>query len=101
MRSTTTVPSKKVYDLYGPSEDTTYSTYILRKKNAPQSIGRPISNTQIYILDQHQHAATDGGAGGVAYRGGWSWRERRYPESRGIDAGEVCRQPVPAGHPHV
>ena len=46
---------KKVYDLYGPSEDTTYSTYILRKKNAPQSIGRPISNTQIYILDQHQH----------------------------------------------
>ena len=44
---------KKVYDLYGPSEDTTYSTYRLREKNAGQSIGRPISNTQIYILDVH------------------------------------------------
>jgi amino acid adenylation domain-containing protein/FkbM family methyltransferase len=42
---------KKVYDLYGPSEDTTYSTYIWRKKNARQSIGRPIANTQVYILD--------------------------------------------------
>ena len=43
----------KVYDLYGPSEDTTYSTYILRKKNAAASIGRPIFNTQVYILDPH------------------------------------------------
>ena len=46
---------KKVYDLYGPSEDTTYSTYILRKRQGVQSIGRPIANTQIYILDQHQN----------------------------------------------
>jgi amino acid adenylation domain-containing protein len=43
----------KVYDLYGPSEDTTYSTYILRKKNGSASIGRPIFNTQVYILDLH------------------------------------------------
>jgi amino acid adenylation domain-containing protein len=42
---------RKVYDLYGPSEDTTYSTYTLRKKNAPATIGRPIANTQVYILD--------------------------------------------------
>ena len=47
---------EKVYDLYGPSEDTTYSTCILRKKNGVQSIGRPIANTQVYILDQHNHA---------------------------------------------
>jgi amino acid adenylation domain-containing protein len=45
----------KVYDLYGPSEDTTYSTYRLRKRDAPQSIGRPISNTQVYILDADNH----------------------------------------------
>ena len=43
---------KKVYDLYGPSEDTTYSTFTLRVKNGPQTIGRPISNTQAYILDK-------------------------------------------------
>ncbi|ELR72060.1 Long-chain-fatty-acid--CoA ligase [Fulvivirga imtechensis AK7] len=43
---------EKVYDLYGPSEDTTYSTFTLREKNGPQTIGRPISNTQAYILDR-------------------------------------------------
>src|SRR6266498_1168018 len=38
---------ERVYDLYGPSEDTTYSTFVLRKKNGPQTIGRPIANTQV------------------------------------------------------
>ena len=42
---------KKVYDLYGPSEDTTYSTWTLRNSEDPPTIGRPIANTQLYILD--------------------------------------------------
>ncbi len=41
----------KVHDLYGPSEDTTYSTYTLRKAGETASIGRPISNTRAYVLD--------------------------------------------------
>jgi len=44
---------RKVYDLYGPSEDTTYSTFVLRKPNGPATIGRPIANTQVYLLDRH------------------------------------------------
>ena len=36
----------KVYDLYGPSEDTTYSTWALRERGGCVTIGRPISNTQ-------------------------------------------------------
>ena len=44
---------QQVFDLYGPSEDTTYSTYALRKSGGPATIGRPIANTQIYILDPH------------------------------------------------
>lgn len=44
---------KQVNDLYGPSEDTTYSTYALRKAGDRPTIGRPISNTQIYILDSN------------------------------------------------
>ncbi len=44
---------EKVYDLYGPSEDTTYSTYTLRLANAIASIGRPISHTQAYVLDDY------------------------------------------------
>ncbi len=43
----------KVYDLYGPSEDTTYSTCKLRERFSSASIGRPIVNTQAYILDQN------------------------------------------------
>lgn len=42
---------ERVYDLYGPSEDTTYSTYALRKARAPANIGFPILNTFAYILD--------------------------------------------------
>ena len=43
---------RKVYDLYGPSEDTTYSTFKLRRPGEPPSIGRPIANTRLYILDR-------------------------------------------------
>ena len=41
---------RKVFDLYGPSEDTTYSTFTLRTATGRATIGRPIANTQIYIL---------------------------------------------------
>ncbi len=46
---------RKVYNLYGPSEATTYSTFVLTEKGATAhpTIGRPISNTQAYILDEH------------------------------------------------
>ncbi|HST62930.1 MAG TPA: amino acid adenylation domain-containing protein [Longimicrobium sp.] len=42
---------RRVYDLYGPSEDTTYSTWTLRRAGGPETIGRPISNTRAYVLD--------------------------------------------------
>jgi amino acid adenylation domain-containing protein/non-ribosomal peptide synthase protein (TIGR01720 family) len=46
---------EKVYNLYGPSEDTTYSTFALIPRNSQQAptIGKPIANTQVYILDQN------------------------------------------------
>lgn len=45
---------QQVFNLYGPSEDTTYSTAALIDSDiegAPP-IGRPIANTQVYVLDQ-------------------------------------------------
>jgi natural product biosynthesis luciferase-like monooxygenase protein len=53
--------SAEIYNMYGPTEATIWSTiYQLgankiaaRNEDAPSSIGRPISNTQIYILDSH------------------------------------------------
>jgi amino acid adenylation domain-containing protein len=43
---------KRVFDLYGPSEDTTYSTFALRSADQPATIGRPVSNTRVYIVDR-------------------------------------------------
>ena len=43
----------EVRNLYGPSEDTTYSTcYELKEKKTRQIIGKPISNTKVYILNE-------------------------------------------------
>jgi amino acid adenylation domain-containing protein len=56
---------KRVYDLYGPSEGTTYSTCALRTSDGPEIIGRPIANTQIYILDADLHPVPVGVPGEV------------------------------------
>jgi amino acid adenylation domain-containing protein/FkbM family methyltransferase len=48
-----TTRTEKVYNLYGPTEDTTYSTYTLVGRGSPVTVGRPIVNSQAYILDAH------------------------------------------------
>jgi amino acid adenylation domain-containing protein len=45
----------RVCNLYGPSEDTTYSTYAFLDKDSDATvvpIGKPIVNTQAYVVDQ-------------------------------------------------
>jgi amino acid adenylation domain-containing protein len=45
---------EKVGNLYGPTEDTTYSTYSLVEKGGPKVyVGHPVANTQAYVLDAH------------------------------------------------
>jgi amino acid adenylation domain-containing protein len=60
---------RKVHDLYGPSECTTYSTWTCRTVDGPQTIGRPIANTQIFILDAHRNPVPIGVVGEI-YVGG-------------------------------
>jgi amino acid adenylation domain-containing protein/non-ribosomal peptide synthase protein (TIGR01720 family) len=45
---------KQVFNLYGPTEDTTYSTWGLMTRDDHESptVGRPISNTRSYMLDR-------------------------------------------------
>jgi amino acid adenylation domain-containing protein len=45
---------KRVYNLYGPTEDTTYSTYTLVQRGATVTIGKPIANSQAYVLDSER-----------------------------------------------
>jgi amino acid adenylation domain-containing protein len=62
---------QQVFNLYGPTEDTTYSTWSLVQKDASDApaIGRPLPGTQIYILDQHLQPVPIGVAGEL-YLGG-------------------------------
>src|SRR5204863_5531796 len=60
---------ERVYDLYGPTEDTTYSTYALRSATEAATIGRPIANTQVYLLDALLQPVPIGVAGEL-YLGG-------------------------------
>ncbi len=60
---------ERVYDLYGPSEDTTYSTCALRERGAMATIGRPISNTRVYILDSQMQPVPVGVIGEICIAG--------------------------------
>uniref|UniRef100_UPI003B3A4085 amino acid adenylation domain-containing protein n=1 Tax=Longimicrobium sp. TaxID=2029185 RepID=UPI003B3A4085 len=54
----------KVGNLYGPTEDTTYSTYSLVPRGAEQVlVGTPVANTRAYVLDAHLHPVPIGVAG--------------------------------------
>ena len=61
--------ARRVYDLYGPSETTTYSTYAQRTPEGVSTIGKPIGNTKVYILDSHLNPVPIGVAGEL-YIGG-------------------------------
>ena len=43
---------RQVCDLYGPSEDTTYSTFARRERGERATIGRPVANTRVYLRDR-------------------------------------------------
>ncbi|PYL70307.1 MAG: non-ribosomal peptide synthetase, partial [Verrucomicrobia bacterium] len=60
---------RKVYDLYGPTETATYSTWALRRVNGLRTIGRPFANTQVYLLDQNEQPVPVGLPGQI-YIGG-------------------------------
>jgi amino acid adenylation domain-containing protein len=62
---------ERICNLYGPSETTTYSTWVSmsRKSGFISSIGRPIANTQIYILNRSRQVVPIGVVGEI-YIGG-------------------------------
>jgi amino acid adenylation domain-containing protein len=90
---------EKLYNLYGPTEDTTYSTFtrVERGTNTAPTIGRPVQGTRGYVLDRHMQLVPVGvrgefylaGAGlarGYLDRPGLS-AERFLPDPFGPEAG--------------
>ncbi|WP_033058582.1 non-ribosomal peptide synthetase, partial [Sinorhizobium arboris] len=57
--------TQTICNLYGPSETTTYSTWICmpRGQAVVETVGRPIANTRIYVLDDHGQPVPFGAAG--------------------------------------
>ncbi|UVL81789.1 amino acid adenylation domain-containing protein [Pseudomonas sp. B21-028] len=62
---------KRLCNLYGPSETTTYSSWVsmAREDGFAAHIGKPVANTQFYLLDEHQQPVPLGVPGEI-YIGG-------------------------------
>ncbi|HYX26461.1 MAG TPA: amino acid adenylation domain-containing protein [Thermoanaerobaculia bacterium] len=65
------LPAARILNLYGPSEDTTYSTCALVESGLPQppGIGRPVDGTRVYLLDRHLRPVPVGVPGEIALAG--------------------------------
>jgi len=62
--------SASVWNMYGPTETTVWSTcYELKDTEGPVLIGKPIENTQVYVLDKHMQQVPIG-VPGELYIGG-------------------------------
>ena len=59
-----TVASGRVINMYGPTETTIWSTtQEMRTTDRNVLIGKPITNTQVYVLDQHRRLLPFGAVG--------------------------------------
>jgi acyl carrier protein len=62
---------RKILNMYGPTETTIWSaTHAVREPSNQIPIGRPIANTQLYILDNERFQTQPVGVAGELYIGG-------------------------------
>ncbi|HEX5496978.1 MAG TPA: amino acid adenylation domain-containing protein, partial [Mycobacteriales bacterium] len=87
----------RLWNMYGPTETTIWSTCAeIGAGNVPVSVGRPIANTCVHVLDQNLHPVAVGMIGEV-YIGG-AGVARGYAHRPGLTA--ECFVPDPFGcHP--
>jgi amino acid adenylation domain-containing protein len=91
----------ELWNVYGPTETTIWSTYRRVVEGARVDIGRPIGNTQVFILDAHQQPQPIGVAGelfigGMGLARGYINRpamtaERFLPDPFGVAGGRLYR----------
>ena len=85
---------EKVFNLYGPSEDTTYSTYALFTGTLTEAptIGRAISGTRLYVLSPGGRLTPTGAVGELYIAG--SGLARGYLNSPGLTAEKFINNPL-------
>lgn len=60
----------EIYNMYGPTETAIWSTvYRVDEQRSSIPIGKPIVNTQVYVLDSHLHLVPPGGIGNLLIGG--------------------------------
>jgi amino acid adenylation domain-containing protein len=85
---------EKVFNLYGPTEDTTYSTYGLIGRGVREgacSIGKATGNTRVYVLDRNLEPVAVGITGEL-YLGGLGLA-RGYQNQSGLTAERFVADP--------
>jgi amino acid adenylation domain-containing protein len=72
---------RQLWNLYGPTETTIWSTATLVRPGEPVLIGRPLANTQVHILDAHGQSVPIGVPGELLIGGdGLARGYRNQPE---------------------
>ncbi len=85
---------REVYDLYGPSEDTTYSTCTLRVAGGQANIGRPLHNSAAYVLSAALQPVPVGAVGELYLAG--AGLARGYLKRPGLSAERFLPNPFDA-----
>ncbi|HWA25815.1 MAG TPA: amino acid adenylation domain-containing protein [Lacunisphaera sp.] len=82
---------RKVYEGYGPSEDTTFSSWGLRQPGVRSNLGRPFPNTQFYVLDRNLELVPPGVVGEICIAG--EGLARGYLNQPGLTQEKFVRNP--------
>ncbi len=97
--------SNRLYNIYGPTETTIWSTLQLlegdrsktKLETTYEPIGRPLENVQIYLLDKKQNPVPIGAAGEI-YVGGIGVAPKGYFKREALNAEKFIQNPF-AGTP--
>jgi len=85
-----------LWNMYGPTETTIWSSVCeIRDAREPITIGRPIHNTQMYILDAHGDLVPTGARGELCIGG--EGLSRGYLNQPELTAGSFIRNPFDPG----
>ena len=93
---------RRLLNAYGPTETTVCATMhewagesVASPRRGTVSIGVPMANMEVYVLDEGQQLVGVGVSGGTVYRGAGS--RARLPGAGGVDGGEVYSASVQWG----
>ena len=84
-----------LWNMYGPTETTVWSTMARVERGQPITIGRPIANTRVYVLDRHLSPVPVGVVGEIFIGG--DGLTARLSEATGPDRRPASARPLVVG----